>query len=175
MNRLALTFDDRAVTATVASTSVTEEYDDRPDQVWNAALNASEAVLGELRIDVDEVSVRSTGGALVLWDQETMGSPTSLLDAVALGRLADTEPQTWALVDAGRYALGPLDSYVIARMTRGIWHVMSDSAAERLGALPAPAEALPDVLPAVQPEGEPVGRTEPTVFLGLDVPIRLSP
>lgn len=169
MKRLVLTFEDRAVTATVAATSVTEEYDDRPEAIWTAALAASAAALGDAH--VKEVGVRSTGGALAVWDQETMGSPTSLLDAVALGRLADTEPHTWALVEAGRYAVGPLDSYVIARMTRGIWNVMSASAADRLGALPAPPEALPEVLP----DGEPVGRTEPSVFLGLDLPIRFSP
>jgi glycerol kinase len=169
VKRLVLTFEDRAVTATVSARSVTEEYDDRPEDIWTAALAASAAALGDA--DVKEVGVRSTGGALVVWDQETMGSPTSLLDAVALGRLADTEPHTWALVEAGRYAVGPLDSYVIARMTRGIWNVMSASAADRLGALPAPPEALPEVLP----DGEPVGRTEPSVFLGLDLPIRFSP
>ena len=37
--------------------------------------------------------------------------------------LAEHEPHTWALVEDGRYAVGTVDSYLIARMTRGTWHV----------------------------------------------------
>ena len=37
--------------------------------------------------------------------------------------LAEHEPHTWALVESGRYAVGTVDSYLIARMTRGTWHV----------------------------------------------------
>ena len=33
--------------------------------------------------------------------------------------LAENEPHTWALVESGRYAIGTVDSYLIARMTRG--------------------------------------------------------
>ncbi|HSU03620.1 MAG TPA: FGGY family carbohydrate kinase, partial [Nocardioides sp.] len=33
--------------------------------------------------------------------------------------LAEHEPHTWALVESGRYAVGTVDSYLIARMTRG--------------------------------------------------------
>ena len=35
--------------------------------------------------------------------------------------LAEHEPHTWALVQEGRYAVGTVDSYLIARMTRGTW------------------------------------------------------
>src|SRR4051812_70533 len=37
--------------------------------------------------------------------------------------LAEHEPHPWALVESGRYAVGSVDSYLIARMTRGTYHV----------------------------------------------------
>ncbi len=45
--------------------------------------------------------------------------------------LAENEPHTWALVESGRYAVGTVDSYLIARMTRGTWHVTDVSNACR--------------------------------------------
>ncbi|MCB0162290.1 MAG: hypothetical protein KDD83_29335, partial [Caldilineaceae bacterium] len=33
--------------------------------------------------------------------------------------LRENEPHTWALVESGRYAVGTVDSYLIARMSRG--------------------------------------------------------
>ncbi|MDQ6641253.1 MAG: FGGY family carbohydrate kinase, partial [Actinomycetota bacterium] len=45
--------------------------------------------------------------------------------------LAEHEPNTWALVQSGRYAIGTVDSYLIARMTRGTWHVTDVSNACR--------------------------------------------
>ena len=45
--------------------------------------------------------------------------------------LAEQEPHTWALVESGRYAVGTVDSYLIARMTRGTWHVTDVSNASR--------------------------------------------
>ena len=45
--------------------------------------------------------------------------------------LAEHEPHTWALVESGRYAIGTVDSYLVARMTRGTWHVTDVSNACR--------------------------------------------
>ena len=45
--------------------------------------------------------------------------------------LAEHEPHTWALVESGRYAVGTVDSYLIARMTRGTYHVTDVSNACR--------------------------------------------
>jgi len=96
--------------------------------------------------------------------------------------LAEHEPHTWALVQSGRYAVGTVDSYLIARMTRGTWHVTDVSNASRtlLFDLEAgdwsdemcqlfgvPRDALPDLVPSW---GE-VAPTEPSVFLGLALPI----
>ena len=92
--------------------------------------------------------------------------------------LAEHEPHTWALVQSGRYAVGTVDSYLIARMTRGTWHVTdvsnacrtllfdleagdwSDELCELFG---VPRDALPDWCPT----GARSRPTEPSVFLGL--------
>ncbi|MEO5653345.1 MAG: FGGY family carbohydrate kinase, partial [Marmoricola sp.] len=45
--------------------------------------------------------------------------------------MAENEPNTWALVGQGRYAIGTVDSYLVARTTRGTWHVTDVSNACR--------------------------------------------
>ena len=97
--------------------------------------------------------------------------------------LAEHEPHTWALVESGRYAVGTVDSYLIARMTRGTWHVTdvsnasrtllfdlesgdwSDELCELFG---VPRDALPELVPNW---GE-IAPTDPSVFLGLSLPDR---
>jgi glycerol kinase len=96
--------------------------------------------------------------------------------------LKENEPHTWALVESGRYAVGTVDSYLIARMTRGTWHVTDVSNASRTllfdlaagswsdelcGLFGVPRDALPDLVPNW---GE-VGSTEPSVFCDLSLPI----
>ena len=96
--------------------------------------------------------------------------------------IAEQEPHTWALVEDGRYAVGTVDSYLVARMTRGTWHVTdvsnacrtllfdlstgewSDELCELFG---VPREALPEIVPSW---GE-IARTDPKSFLGLELPI----
>jgi glycerol kinase len=99
-----------------------------------------------------------------------------------LAWLQEEEPRTWALVVEGRYAVGTVDSYLIARMTRGTWHVTDVSNASRtllydlekgawsdeLCALfGVPQDALPDVVPSW---GE-IATTDARSFLGLELPI----
>lgn len=99
-----------------------------------------------------------------------------------LAWLAEHEPHTWALVESGRYAIGTVDSYLIARMSRGTWHVTDVSNASRtllfdlergdwseeLCALfGVPRDALPDI---VDNWGE-LARSDPRSFLDLDLPI----
>ena len=99
-----------------------------------------------------------------------------------LAWIAEHEPNTWALVRSGRYAVGTVDSYLVARMSRGTWHVTDVSNASRtllfdleqgqwseeLCALfDVPRDALPEV---VDSWGE-LARTDPASFLGLDLPI----
>lgn len=96
--------------------------------------------------------------------------------------LREHEPHTWALVESGRYAVGTVDSYLIARMTRGTWHVTDVSNASRTllfdlttgdwsdelcDLFGVPRDALPDLVPNW---GE-VGTTDPRTFCGLSLPI----
>ena len=96
--------------------------------------------------------------------------------------LAEHEPRTWDLVKSGRYAIGTVDSYLIARMTRGTFHVTdvsnacrtllfdleqgdwSDELCELFG---VPRDALPELVPNW---GE-IATTDPASFCGLDLPI----
>jgi glycerol kinase len=99
-----------------------------------------------------------------------------------LSWIREEDPDTWAGVRDGRVAIGTVDSYLIARMTRGRLHVTDASNASRtllydiaagawsdeLGeVLGVPLSALPEVVPSYGV----VGRTDPSAFLGLDLPI----
>src|SRR3954464_7769184 len=96
--------------------------------------------------------------------------------------LRENEPHTWALVQSGRYAIGTVDSYLIARMTRGTYHVTDVSNASRTllldlgsgdwsdelcGLLGVPRDALPELVPNW---GE-IAASDPKSFLGLSLPI----
>ncbi|MDN5896170.1 MAG: glycerol kinase GlpK [Nocardioides sp.] len=96
--------------------------------------------------------------------------------------LAENEPHTWAHVKSGRYAIGTVESYLIARMTRGTWHVTDVSNAcrtllfdlhtgdwseELCNLFGVPRDALPELVPNW---GE-VATTDPKVFAGLELPI----
>ena len=96
--------------------------------------------------------------------------------------LAENEPHTFALVRSGRYAVGTVDSYLVARMSRGTWHVTDVSNASRTllfdlatgdwsdelcDLFGVPRDALPDLVPSW---GD-LGRTDPAAFCGLDLPI----
>ncbi|MGC4112394.1 MAG: glycerol kinase GlpK [Nocardioides sp.] len=99
-----------------------------------------------------------------------------------LAWLRENEPHTWALVEEGRYAVGTVDSYLVARMTRGTWHVTDVSNASRTLLLDlstgewsdelcdlfgVPRDALPELVPNW---GE-IGTTDPASFCGLELPI----
>ncbi len=99
-----------------------------------------------------------------------------------LAWLATNEPHTWSGVVAGRVAVGTVDSYLVARMTRGVHHVTDPSNASRTllydlrsgtwseelcELFGVPVDALPDVVPSYGV----LGRTDPSVFAGLDLPV----
>jgi glycerol kinase len=96
--------------------------------------------------------------------------------------LAEHEPHTWALVEQGRYAVGTVDSYLIARMTRGVEHATDVSNASRTllfdlaagewseemcSLFGVPADALPEVVPSW---GE-IAVSDAASFCGLSLPI----
>jgi glycerol kinase len=96
--------------------------------------------------------------------------------------LAENEPHTWTHVADGRYAVGTVDSYLIARMTRGVHHVTDVSNAcrtllfdlaegtwsdELCDLFGVPRDALPELVPNW---GE-VATTDAASFCGLSLPI----
>jgi glycerol kinase len=102
--------------------------------------------------------------------------------ATKLAWIRENEPRTWALVEEGRYAVGTVDSYLVARMTRGTWHVTDVSNASRTllmelstgqwseelcGLFGVPRDALPQIVPTW---GE-IATTDAASFLGLELPI----
>jgi glycerol kinase len=102
--------------------------------------------------------------------------------ATKLSWIRAHEPHVWGSVESGRTAVGTVDSYLVARMSRGLYHVTDATNAsrtllyglesgtwdEQLCALfGVPMSALPEVVPSY---GQ-LARTDPSVFLGLDLPI----
>ncbi len=96
--------------------------------------------------------------------------------------IAENEPHTWALVEDGRYAVGTVESYLVARMTRGTWHVTDVSNAcrtllfdladgdwsdELCSLFGVPRAALPELVPSW---GH-LATTDPGSFLGLELPV----
>jgi glycerol kinase len=102
--------------------------------------------------------------------------------ATKLAWIAANEPHVWAGVESGRIAVGTVDSYLMARMSRGLVHATDASNASRtllydLGTgdwsdelcdlFGVPRSALPEIVASYGA----VGRTDPSAFLGLDLPI----
>ncbi|MCB0914778.1 MAG: glycerol kinase GlpK [Actinobacteria bacterium] len=94
----------------------------------------------------------------------------------------DNAPHVFAGIKAGRTAIGTVDSYLIARLTRGLHHITDASNASRTllynlttgdwdddlcDLFEVPREALPEIVPSY---GE-VATTDPDCFFGLSVPI----
>ncbi|HVA59990.1 MAG TPA: glycerol kinase GlpK [Mycobacteriales bacterium] len=102
--------------------------------------------------------------------------------ATKLAWLAEHDPATWSGVRDGRFALGTVDSYLVARLTAGRVHATDPSNASRtlLYGLEANdwSDELLDLfgvpraaLPQIRPSSGDFGRTDPEAFLGLDLPI----
>lgn len=102
--------------------------------------------------------------------------------ATKLAWIRAHDPHAWAGVESGRTAVGTVDSYLVARMSRGLYHVTDATNAsrtllydlvdggwsQRLCALfGVPMSALPEVTASYGP----IARTDPAAFCGLDLPI----
>ena len=102
--------------------------------------------------------------------------------ATKIAWVREHDRRTWAQVVEGRVAIGTIDSYLVARMSRGLDHVTDHTNASRTllydlhaGAwsqelcdlFGVPMSALPEIVPSFGV----VSRTDPSIFLGLDVPI----
>jgi glycerol kinase len=157
-----------------------------PDDIWQATLGATREVLREVDAgDLTAIGVTGDPRTTLVWDRETLGSPRPAMtgpSGAGLAWLAEHEPHTWALVEEGRYAVGTVESYLVARMTRGTWHVTDASHAARTGLLDLrtggwsretcallgiPEDALPELVPSW---GE-AATCEARAFLGLSLPV----
>lgn len=102
--------------------------------------------------------------------------------ATKLAWIRAHDPHAWAGVESGRTAVGTVDSYLVARMSRGLYHVTDATNASRtllydivdgdwsarLCALfGVPLSALPEITPSYGS----LARTDPAAFCGLDLPI----
>jgi glycerol kinase len=156
------------------------------DDLWQATLAVSREVVGEVgAAGLTAVGITTERDTTLVWDRETLGSPRPALLGRAGARLAwlaEHEPHTWALVEEGLYAIGTVDSYLVARMTRGTWHVTDLSHAagtglldldagtwsgEACGLAGVPVDALPELVPSW---GE-VATSDARSFLGLSLTV----
>jgi len=102
--------------------------------------------------------------------------------AMKLMWVKENDPHTWAQVVSGRVAIGTVDSYLVARMTRGLEHITDHTNASRtllydlnsgtwspelLELFDVPEDSLPTIVASY---GH-IARTDPDVFLGIDAPI----
>ncbi|QCW51212.1 hypothetical protein FE634_13795 [Nocardioides dongxiaopingii] len=163
--------------AATARRTVPDADRPEPGALWRATLAAALEVLDAAGPPgPTTVEVVGDGGTVVWWDVDTLGSPLPVArteDAAAhLAGLAATEPHTWALAVAGRYAAGDVASYLVARMTRGLEHLLLPGPAWDLGRC-RDAGVPADILPEPAPRGVPVATTDPATFLGLAVPLTL--
>jgi len=102
--------------------------------------------------------------------------------ATKIAWVRENDPVTWGQVLSGRVAIGTVDSYLIARMSRGLHHVTDGTNASRTllydlatgdwspelcDLFGVPVDALPQITASY---GQ-IAHTDPAAFLGLDVPI----
>jgi glycerol kinase len=127
------------------------------------------------------VELRNAGLGQVILEKTGLGldpyfSSTKLL------WLAKKEPEIWSLVRSGDLAIGTVDSYLIARISGGKFHITDASNASRtqllnidsglwdeelLEIFGVPKGALPEVVPSYGS----LAHSDPEAFMGLDVPI----
>ena len=99
-----------------------------------------------------------------------------------LAWVAEHEPHTWALVASGRYGVGGLEAYLVARMTRGLDHLTTPAHAARTQLLDVTDggwsaelctvfDVPPDALPELVTGPGDLALTDPSTFLGLELPL----
>lgn len=96
--------------------------------------------------------------------------------------IRENEPHIWAQVQSGRIAIGTVDSYLIARMTRGLEHITDHTNASRTLLYDINAgtwsEELAEIfgvdittLPTIVTSSGVVAHSDPSAFLGISAPI----
>jgi glycerol kinase len=142
----------------------------RPAIVWQDRRTAAHCE--ELRAAGHEQRVRELTGLRL----------DPYFSATKVAWVRENDPVTWSHVCSGRVAIGTVDSYLVARMTRGVDHLTDSTNASRTllydlraggwseelcSLFGIPMSALPEIVPSYGP----IARTDPASFLGLDVPI----
>ncbi|GAA4042471.1 FGGY family carbohydrate kinase [Nonomuraea soli] len=180
-----------------------------PEEIWQATLAACQSALAQTKVAPACVGITNQRETAVLWDRRTLAAPrraivwqdrrtaqlcerlrpheseVSELTGLRLDPYFTATKLTW-LAENGTnladYAIGTVDSYLIARLTAGARHVTDPSNASRtllyglasggwepamLDLFGVPRDCLPEILPNY---GD-FGTTDPGVFLGLELPI----
>jgi glycerol kinase len=102
--------------------------------------------------------------------------------ATKLVWIRENEPHIWDQVESGRIAIGTIDSYLIARMTRGLEHITDHTNASRTLLYDIHtgtwSEELAELfginlgaLPTIVSSSGVVAHTDPDAFLGISAPI----
>ncbi|MCZ3387159.1 MAG: glycerol kinase [Actinomycetia bacterium] len=142
----------------------------RPAIVWQD--RRTSGMCEQLRQDGHESVVSRTTGLRL----------DPYFSATKLAWIASNEPHVWSGVVSGRTAIGTVDSYLVARMSRGLHHITDASNASRTllfdihrGVWSEELCALfgvsKDALPTVVASYGDLAHTDPSCFLGLDLPI----
>lgn len=102
--------------------------------------------------------------------------------ATKIAWVRENDEQTWSQVVSGRVAIGTIDSYLIARMTRGLHHLTDATNASRTmlynlktgtwdpwlcELFGVPLDALPEIVASYGV----IGNSDPASFIGIEAPI----
>lgn len=140
--------------------------------VWRAVLDAADGAVRGSEVPPMGLVLTTTAPSTAVWDAESLGAARPVVPlpyGPALTAVREREPHTWALLVSGRYAVGDLGGYLVARMTRGVWQVTATPVS-----LPADLlEVVPEGLPAAAEPwpGPRVVRTDPGAFARLELPL----
>lgn len=174
----------------------------RPEEIWTTCLAVVREIT-TTNLPPECVRVTAHPAITVFWDPETLGSsrpaigcadrrvgarerratlPGSVTDQVnrtathedRVRWLEGHEPHTFTSLGE-RCVVGGVESYLVARMTRGLWHVgLPTTGGQPVGPPDRLGDGLgDDVFPGAVLPGEPFSTTDPRSFLGLEIPIAL--
>jgi glycerol kinase len=183
-----------------------------PDEIWHALLAAVTTAVGDRGSQIAGVGVTNQRETLIIWDRKTLSSARRAIvwqdrrsseicdrlkgldvsrtglrldpyfTATKMAWVRENEPEVWAGVESGKYAVGTVDSYLIARLSNGKFHITDSTNASRtllydlerndwddelLQVFGVPRGALPEITASY---GE-LARCDPSAFLGIGAPI----
>ena len=183
-----------------------------PDEIWSAVLVATSRAIGDSGSHIVGVGITNQRETLVIWDRETLKSARPAIvwqdrrtseicdrlkdhdvsrtglrldpyfTATKITWVRENEPEVWAGIESGRYALGTVDSYLVARLTAGRRYITDATNASRtllynlesgnwdpelLELFGVPRDALAEITASY---GD-LGFCDPEAFLGISAPI----